>query len=134
MEAKETARRFLEAQDRLRGGPADELCADGYTFRIGGVPPMDLEGHKAFSAPFYAAFPDLTHDVQEVLAEEDRVAVRFRLTGTNTGDFMGHAPSGKTIDVGALVFMTISSGRVVDMRGEFDQLGLMQQLGLVPTQ
>jgi len=132
-EVKAIARRFLEAQDELRGGPDDGLCADGYRAHLGGNPPMDLGGHKAFAAGFYAAFPDLRHQVEQVHADGDVAAVRFRLTGTNTGAFMGNPPSGREIDVGALALMTVDGGKVVELRAEFDQLGLMQQIGLFPS-
>ena len=129
---KATAVAFFEAQDRLRGGPADELCAEGYTARLAGFPTMDLDGHKAFAASFYGAVSDLEHRVEEVLAEGDRVVVRFRLAGTNDGEFMGIPASGKPVDVGALAIMRIESDRVAEVRGEFDQMGLMQQIGAVP--
>ncbi len=133
-QAKVTAVKFLEEQDRLRGGPADDLCAQGYTAHLAGFPAMDLEGHKALSATFYAAIPDLNHQIQEVIAEGDRVAVRFRLTGTNTGSFIDNPASGKPIDAGALALMTTASGRVTELLAEFDQMGLMQQIGALPSE
>lgn len=60
-QAKATAVKFFEEQDRLRGGPADELCGDGHIAYIASLSPMDLEGHKQFAAAFYAGFPDLKH-------------------------------------------------------------------------
>lgn len=132
-ELKETARAFFEEQDRLRGGPADELCADGYRAFLAGFPAMDLDAHKRFAADFYASFPDLTHRVDEVVAAGDRAVLRLRLTGTNDGSFMGAPPSGKPIDVGGLVLMKIVSGRVAELHGQFDQLGLMQQIGALPS-
>jgi predicted ester cyclase len=131
--AKTTAVKFFEEQDRLRGGPADALCADGYTAYLAGFPAMDLQGHKAFSATFYAAIPDLKHRIQEVIAEDDCVAVRFRLTGTNSGSFLGNPPSGNPIDAGALALMRTAYGRVAEIRAEFDRMGLMQQMGALPT-
>jgi predicted ester cyclase len=121
------AHRFFAEQDRLRGGPADDLCAPGYTARLAGNT-LDLAGHKGFAAMFYAAFPDLRHTVEAVAAEEDRAAVRFTLTGTHTGDFVGMPPSGRPITVSATAIMRLAEGRVAELWGEFDQLGLMQQL------
>jgi predicted ester cyclase len=133
-QAKATAVRFFAEQDRLRGGPAADLCDQTYTAYLAGFPAMDLERHREFSAGFYAAIPDLEHHIHDVIAEDDRVAVRFRLTGTHSGSFMGHPPSGRPIDAGALALMTLAAGRVTELRAEFDQLGLLQQLGALPTQ
>jgi predicted ester cyclase len=95
---------------------------------------MGLAGHKEFATSFYAAIPDLKHQIEDVIAEDDRVAVRFRLTGTNSRSFMGSAPSGKPIDAGALALVRVKSGKVSELHGEFDQLGLMQQIGALPGQ
>lgn len=129
-----TAVKFFEEQDRLRGGPADDLCGNGYAAYLAGFPAMDLEAHKAFSAAFYAAIPDLKHEIREVIAEGEVAAVRFRLTGTNSGSFIGKPPSGARIDAGAVAFLQIASGRVTEMRAEFDQFGLMRQIGALPTE
>lgn len=123
-----TAREFLQAQDRLRGGPPDALCGPGYTFSVGGQAPMDLAGHQAFAAGFYAAFPDLRHEIEEIATEGDRVAVRFRLKGTNDGSFMDHPATGKPIDVGASALMRVADGKVQQLEGEFDEKDLMRQL------
>ncbi len=128
-----TAARFFHEQNHARGGPPDEICAPGYTFRVGNMPAMDVEGHRAFSAPFYDAFSDLKHEIEEIIAEDERAAVMFRLRGTNDGDFMGNPPSGRSIDVGAVAFMTIASDKVADVRAQFDQMALMQQIGALPA-
>jgi predicted ester cyclase len=132
--AKATAVRFFEEQDRLRGGPPDDLCADGYIAYLGGAPAMNLEGHRAFAATFYSGIPDLEHRIEEVIAEGDRVAVRFRLTGTNSGSLMGQPPSEARIDAGALALMQIRSGRVAEIHAAFDRLRLMQQIGALPSE
>jgi steroid delta-isomerase-like uncharacterized protein len=125
--------RFFEAQDRLRGGPDPALCAPGYTATIGGNPPMDLAGHQGFGRMFYAAFPDLSHTVEDTVADEGRVAVRFTLHGTHSGDFSGIPATGRPIAVSAMVVLRVADGRVAELRGVFDQLGLMQQLGVIPA-
>lgn len=133
-QAKTTAVNFFKEQDRLHGGPADDLCTDGYTAHLASFPAMDLAGHKEFSAAFYAGFPDLEHRVDEVIAEGDRVAVRFRVTGTNTESFMGSPASGKPIEFDGLALMTVESGKVTELWGQFDQIGVVQQIGASPTQ
>jgi predicted ester cyclase len=122
------ARRFFAEQDRLRGGPAPELCTPDYVAHLAGNPPMNLDGHQGFAAAFYAGFPDLRHDVSMAIAEEDRAAVRFTIHGTHTGEFLGIAPTGRHVAVTATAVMELRDGRVATIRGEFDQLGLMRQL------
>jgi steroid delta-isomerase-like uncharacterized protein len=126
-------RRFFEAQDRLRGGPDPALCAPGYTAHLAGFPPLDLAGHRQFAHAFYTAFPDLYHTVDDTIVDGDRVAVRFTLRGTHGGDFMGLPATGKPVVVGAVVVMRVEDGRAAELRGVFDRLGLMQQLGAIPA-
>ena len=73
-------RRFFEEQDRLHGGPSPVLCAPTYSARIGGNPPMDLAGHEGFARAFYAAFPDIHHEVEQVIAEEDTAVPQVDLS------------------------------------------------------
>lgn len=122
------ARQFFEEQDRLRGGPADELCAPGYIAHLAGNPPVDLAGHKQFAAMFYAAFPDLGHTIDEAMAEGNRATVRFTLRGTNTGSFMGLPPTGRPVVVPATATFRFDGDRVAELWGEFDQAGMMRQL------
>jgi predicted ester cyclase len=122
------ARRFFVEQNRLRGGPADELCAPGYAAHLPGGPSRDLTGHRTFAAALYAGFPDLRHEVELVAADGDRVAVRFRLHGTHTGGFLGIAPTGRMVAVAATAIMRIVHGQVAELWAEFDRLGLLAQL------
>lgn len=132
-QSKSVARRFFEEQDRLRGGPAPELCAPTYTARIASNPPLDLAGHQQFAAMFYGAFPDLYHTIDDLIGEGERAVVRFGLHGTHTSDFMGIPATQKRVDVSAIAFLRIVDGRVAELIGEFDQLGMLQQLGAIPA-
>jgi len=122
-------RRFFEEQDRLRGGPAEALCAPGYRAEIGGNPPMDRAGHEGFAAAFYRAFEGIRHDIEEVFATEDRAAVRFVLRGRHTGSFFGIPATGHSVAVPAQVILHVAEGRVTRLLGIFDEAGLLRQLG-----
>jgi hypothetical protein len=124
--------RFFKGQDRLKGPLPPELIAPGYLAEIVGFPPMDEAGHGAFGQAFYAGFPDLYHTIDEVRITDDGVAVRFTLRGTHTGSFMGIPPTNCAAAVSAMVLLSVANDRVTHLRGIFDQLGLMKQLGLVP--
>lgn len=126
-------RRFFQEQDRLRGGPAEALCAAGYTATIGGNPPMDRGGHEAFARGFYAGFPDTMHEIDEVVATADRVVVRFTIRATHEGTFFGIPPTGTPVTVRATVVMHVAEGKVTTLFGIFDEAGLLRQIGVLPT-
>jgi predicted ester cyclase len=125
---QEIARRFFAEQDRLRGGPAGELCTSNYIAHLASNPAFDLAGHQAFASAFYAGFPDLRHTVDMAIAEGDRAAVRFSLRGCHSGDFFGIPATGRSIQITASVVMRFEAGRVAELWGEFDQAALMRQL------
>jgi predicted ester cyclase len=124
---------FFQEQDRLRGGPAEELCAPEYRATINGNPPMPLAGHQAFARAFYEAFPDVFHEIEDVVGDAERVAVRFVLHGTHRGPFFGLPPTERKIAVPATAILRVVNGRVTELRAVFDQLGLLQQLGAAPS-
>jgi steroid delta-isomerase-like uncharacterized protein len=130
---RELGRRFFAEQDRLRGGPAPELCAPSYSARLGGNPPVDRNGHEGFARAFYAAFPDMHHEVELVVADESAVAVRFVLHGTHTGSFFGIPASGKRVEIAANVVLLVSERRITELFGVFDEAGLLRQLGVLPS-
>ena len=126
------ARLFFESQDRLRGGPDPALCAPDYVSRIGSMPPMTLADHHQFATAFYRGFPDLLHTIHETIAGDGKAVVRFTLHGTHKEEFMGIPPTGKPVQVGAIAIFTLADGKISELHGEFDQLGMMRQLGVVP--
>ena len=94
---------------------------------------MNLAAHKQFASAFYSAFPDLNHTLDDTIADGDKVVVRFTLRGTHTENFMGIPATGKSITVGAIVLFHIVNGKVEELRAQFDQMGMMQQLGVIPS-
>ena len=119
---------FLTSQDQRKGGPDPAICNPGYTAKINGNV-MDLQGHHDFSAAVYVAFPDLNHLIEDTVADEEKVAVRFILEGTQKGEFMGIAPTGKRVHVEGIAILQIEDGKVAELRGVFDQAGMLAQLG-----
>ena len=130
-QAMELASRFFHGQDRLKGPLPAELCASSYRAEIVGFPPMDAAGHGQFGAAWYAAFPDITHTIDEARPTDTGIAVRFTASGTHTGTFMGIPATNRPISASAFVFLTIVDGKVTHLRAMFDQMGLMRQLGVV---
>lgn len=130
---REIPERFFKGQDQLKGPLPPDVVAPNYRAEIVGFPAMDAAGHASFGQAFYAGFPDIYHTLDEVLETSDGVAVRFTLRGTNTGSFMGIPATNRAITVSAIALMTVVDGRVTYLRAMFDQLGLMRQIGVVPS-
>lgn len=87
---------------------------------------------KRLFAEFRSAFPDWHEEIVELVAEGDKVAGRFRCSGTHLGEFLGEAPTGKSMEVVEVFFLRAKGGRFVDFWGLEDSLGRMRQLGLLP--
>jgi steroid delta-isomerase-like uncharacterized protein len=92
-----------------------------------------LEGVKQVFAVFAAGFPDLHFTVEDMIAEGDKVVSRLTMHGTHRGDFEGIAPTGKSITQTGIDILRLVGGKVIERWGEFDNLGLMQQLGVIPA-
>jgi steroid delta-isomerase-like uncharacterized protein len=125
------------AFDHLNEGNLDgfmDLFADDFVEHqvLGDFPPTK-EGVRQFFEAFFEAFPDLRNDIEDVVAEGDKVVVRVRATGTNEGTFMGMPPTGKSIDLEAIDIVRFrDDGKAVEHWGAMDVMEMMQQLGAVP--
>jgi predicted ester cyclase len=80
----------------------------------------------------HTAFPDYHITIEDVVAEGDKVVLRFHWSGTHKGEFMGIAPTGNKVTVTAMSMHRIEGGKEAEQWGELDRLGMMQQLGVVP--
>jgi steroid delta-isomerase-like uncharacterized protein len=111
---------------------ADELLSPGFRFYFAGSPdPMGLESYKEFLAARRAAFPDRRFVVEDMIAEGDKVSARFTMRGTHNGDLPGIVPSGKEVTMTGIDMIRLEEGKMVEDRVEVDQLGMMQQLGVI---
>lgn len=91
-----------------------------------------LAGVKQMLNMYLTAFPDLHTKVEDMIAEGDKVVARITMTGTQKGEFMGVAPTGKKIDITGIDIVRFAKGKMVEHWGNEDDLGMMQQLGVVP--
>ncbi len=91
-----------------------------------------IDGVKAIVFPLREAFPDLRHTIDDLVAEGDRVAVRWTMEGTHRAPFAGIPATGKRVTIRAIVIYRFQDGRAAEIWAQVDRLGLMQQLGTVP--
>lgn len=109
----------------------DELFSPDFVDRSFG-PGLEagrVEVAKGFAA-FRAAFPDARAEVREVVAESDKVVVRFVLHGTHQGEFMGVPATGKAVSFTVIDILRVADNRIVERWGAEDNLGLLRQLGV----
>ncbi len=131
--AADFASRFFHGQDRLKGPLPPELCAPNYRAEIVGFPTMDAAGHAQFGTAWYAAFPDIAHTIDEARPTDTGIAVKFTVKGKHTGSFMGIPATNRDITASAFVILTVVDGKATHLRAMFDQMGLMRQLGVIPS-
>ena len=111
----------------------DELYAPDFVWHW--APPgvaTNREGYKQFVTANFASFGDVRCDTEDVVAEGDKVVVRWTWRATHKGEYMGIAPTGKQITMTGISISRVVDGKTVEEWGEIDMLGMMQQLGAVP--
>ena len=110
----------------------DEVIAENY---LGYIPAMPdairgTEGFKQLITTYRTGYPDVHVSVEDMVAEGDRVVVRWTSRGTNTGSLMGMPATGKPVEVAGISIFRFEDGKVAEEWEGFDTLGMMQQLGL----
>ena len=95
--------------------------------------PSGPEGAKQVFTMYRNAFPDFRLSVEDLIAEDDRVVARWVTQGTHQGELMGIPPTGKPVTVTGIDVFRIAGGKIAEHWAEFDMLGLMQQLGVIPA-
>lgn len=88
---------------------------------------------KIFHSNLCAAFPDLHVHLDDVLAEGDKVVVRFTFEGTHRGDALGVPPTGRKVSFMGIVMSRIAGGKIAEAWNSLDQLGLRSQIGALPA-
>ena len=136
-ENKAIARRALEELFSAQGDldVADEIIAPNY---VGHDPvsPEDVrgpEGVKEFASMYRSAFPDVQLSVEDQVAEGDMVVTRWIASGTHQGELMGIAPTGNRVTVSGTSVERIVDGKIVETWDNYDALGMMQQIGAIPS-
>lgn len=135
-ENKAVIRRFLE--EVFSAGNlelVDELFATAYVLHNPSVSGevRGPEGMKQYVNMYRNAFPDTRFTVEDQIAEGDEVVTRWTFRGTHQGELMGIPPTGKRVTITGIAINRLSGGKIEEQWNNFDQLGVLQQLGAVPA-
>jgi steroid delta-isomerase-like uncharacterized protein len=112
----------------------ENFAPDVVFHAAGGRKMHGLEQLKQMIDRLLRAFPDHHETIDDIVAEDDKVVARVRWTGTHQGEYLGAAPTGKQVTYTAITIYRIEGGKVVESWQEGDRIGLMQQLGVIPSQ
>ena len=110
----------------------DELFTPAFVSRGPTGPEAGLEAFRQAVLRSRAAFPDLQVRVEDQVAEGEKVASRWMVRGTHRGAFAGVPPTGRQVTATAIHIHRVADGRIAELWEQFDLLGLLQQLGVVP--
>jgi predicted ester cyclase len=114
---------------------SDELIAPNH--RVHGprshvALPPGPEGHKQSGLAFFTAFPDLQSVIVEQVAEGDTVVTLWTTQGTHTGSMLGMPATNKVVTFSGITIDHIADGKIVESWTHFDNLGMLQQIGILP--
>lgn len=135
-EQKKLARRSLEMWASANTDKPEEVFASNYVnhqepFAKGGAKPVDLEGWKDIVRANHRAFSDFTVQVLMQIAENDLVASRWRFSAKNTGEYLGHPPTGRHVEWTGIQIDRIENGKIVESWVDWDKYRLFEELGFI---
>jgi steroid delta-isomerase-like uncharacterized protein len=110
---------------------ADQLVGASYVYHgPGGLEMTGPQGYRQVIAMYRSAFPDLNMTIDDLLADGDKVAIRWTVRGTHKGDLGGIAPTGRSVTVTGLIVSRFSGGKLVEDFESFDEVSMLRQLGV----
>ena len=130
---KTLVRRAFDALNQQNWAAFYELVAPDMVLHEVSTTMQGLEAYQQFLSMYYAAFPDLHFLVEDLIAEGDRVVARYTGRGTHQGELMGIPPTGKPVSVTNILITRIANEKAVEQWLNFDALGMLQQLGVIPA-
>jgi steroid delta-isomerase-like uncharacterized protein len=133
-ENKVMVRRFFEeGPSKGNLSIADELLSPDFAMHTPLPASPGIKGINEVIITCRAAFEHLNVTIEDMIAEGDKVTARFTAHGTHKGDFMGLQATGKPITMTGIEIFRIKDGKIIELWGEANLLGLMQQLGIFPS-
>ena len=128
---KASIRRYLEGVDSYRIEIFDEVfSSDARIYFPGSFEPLSVDQVKQLVDGFYNAFDGIAHNLQDLMADDDKVLARTRNSATHTGEFMGISPTEKVIQFDELHLFRIEEGKIAELWIQEDFAWMYQQLGM----
>jgi steroid delta-isomerase-like uncharacterized protein len=125
---------WIEAWNKQDLAAASDLLRPDYKRHDANLP--DLDGSKAgvdFITTCISGFPDIHLDIEQLIAQDDHVAARLTVRGTHQGPFMGVPATGRKVTVEVADVYRLADGKIAEQWVMMNAMGLMQQLGVIPS-
>lgn len=130
---KALVRRLIEeAWNQGNIAVIDELLSPDYRLHIDAPGATNREGYKQAVSMYRAAFPDFRFVIEDMIAEGEKVVIRATMSGTQEGEFMGNAPTGKKLTMTAISIRHLKEGKIDEEWVETNMLSFLQQMGVIP--
>lgn len=135
MSAEENKAQIRRALRHFNQGDLDgylDLYAADAVMHDAGIEP-GIDNIRQYYQGFATAFPDGNVAIEDLVAEDDKLACRYTFTGTHQGPLMGIPPTGNAVTISGMTVLRFASGKCVERWTQADFLGLMQQIGVIPA-
>lgn len=137
------ARRYLDGYTTGKADDAEEFLGPDAKII---VPLLGEEGnygffpfakgpqeYQAMIQGYHTSFPDVIATIEDLIVTEDSAVMMYTLRGTFEGEFQGVAPNGNKFEYAVMEWIKFADGKISQVSSVFDQMGWMQQLGILPT-
>lgn len=132
-ENKALVRRYMEESfNQGNISVIDQLVSSDFVYHQSAGRDLSTEAYKKMAIMTQNAFPDGHMEMDDLFAEGDKVACRFTVIGTHTGEYQGIPPTGKKITFQAINIFRVADGKIAEIWSRVNLLGVMQQLGIIP--
>jgi len=133
-EGESTIRAIMACVDAGDVAGAVAFLADDFAGHYASTSePLDRDGMRLMFSVFTTAFPDGTHQFEDFVASDDRVAFRAIWRGRQTGEFNGMPPTGNAVEIVEMGIGRVDDAKLAEMWMMPDQAAMMQQLSVVPA-
>ena len=123
---------YIEAMNKKNEGFLDNYFAEDYIYH-GPAGELDAEGFKATHKMFLSAFPDIKASIEDIIAADDKVVTRWKMSGTHQGELQGMPPSGKKVTFTGIIITKVVESKVAEEWEAFNLLSIMKQIGAIPS-
>jgi steroid delta-isomerase-like uncharacterized protein len=131
---KAVVRRWIELWNTHDVAAVDEMVSSDYVRHDPNAPEVrGPEAQKQLLTMFFTAFPDLHLTIEDLIAEGDKVVARLTARGTHQGELLGMPPSNTRVAIMLVDIFRLADGRIAEQWAILDILGMLQQIGAIPT-